>query len=132
MPRGIVGLPPSGLLPPVPRNIGSPVRPKPSIPCATDGGAPAGAPASAPGGAPGDYGIADLSDGLNGKTIRPLPTQGYDEYGEGAPALHRDDGTFTADWRQEFRHDGKSHDESRENICKEHPEERWCKMFLRY
>uniref|UniRef100_A0A7S1AUN6 Uncharacterized protein n=1 Tax=Noctiluca scintillans TaxID=2966 RepID=A0A7S1AUN6_NOCSC len=61
------------------------------------------------------------------KRGRPLPEQGYDEH-SGGDVEHENTWTASSDWGKEWpRHGAKA---SEEEICKEHPENSWCKLLL--
>lgn len=84
--------------------------------------APAAAPAAAPASAPPP--VTDLD-----KKIRPLPKDGYNEYG--GDVMHEDGDTLIADWRAEHPMTDETHDESYTRICKDNPNLDWCKLYLK-
>lgn len=90
---------------------------------AAPGGGPAGAPAPAAAPAP------MAPTGMD-KTIRALPAQGYNEY-DPTQVEHQDFSTMTHDWRTEWPQSHMDEAETTEQICKEHPEHLWCKLYLK-
>jgi hypothetical protein len=70
---------------------------------------------------------ASASVGGLDKRLRPLPEQGYDEHSD-VNVEHENIWTASSDWRKEWPRHGA--DASEEEICKQHPENSWCKLLL--
>jgi len=64
------------------------------------------------------------------KVGRPLPSQGYDEHSK-RMVEHKDDETWTGDWRKEWPSVSEEEMESILRICKDHPKNIWCNRFER-
>lgn len=67
-------------------------------------------------------------DGLSMDASMPLPSQGFDEFSDGAPAAHTDGVTMTSDWREEFGEAGHELT-SVKSICDQNPNHAWCKLM---
>lgn len=59
------------------------------------------------------------------KKGRPLPSQGYNEYGDGEVVEH-DNSTATADWQKEFGSWSGRRDVYA--ICRDFPDNEWCRL----
>jgi hypothetical protein len=58
---------------------------------------------------------------------RLLPAQGYNEHMEGAPVRHANYYTYVSDWQNEFPDMPHPEKITMAKICKEHPDNAWCK-----
>lgn len=88
--------------------------------------APAAAPAMSPAAAPAPAPTSSEDFFKYGKEGRALPEQGF----HGDLVEHPDQDTQTSDWQQEFG-PNSGHRTYRE-ICAERPNNRWCKIHLKY
>jgi hypothetical protein len=75
------------------------------------------------------------SDTLDPTTLdmdakRPIPDQGYSEFGNGGPGVFHDNYyTWVGDWQGEFPEMSDSEKETLSTICKLHPDNTWCQRF---
>lgn len=69
-------------------------------------------------------------DNAFNKVGRPLPSQGYDEHSR-RMVEHKDSETATSDWREEWPEVSESELESIWRICKDRPNNIWCRRFER-
>lgn len=62
---------------------------------------------------------------------RPLPEDGLSEAMTGPPVKHDNYYTWVSDWQDEFPLDlnSASEDSTMARICKEHPQNQWCRKF---
>mmetsp|Transcript_48936 Transcript_48936/g.137694 ORF Transcript_48936/g.137694 Transcript_48936/m.137694 type:complete len:277 (+) Transcript_48936:129-959(+) len=58
-----------------------------------------------------------------------LPDQGFNEHSTGN-VEHKDAETYTGDWGKEWPMSHETEGETRERICREHPELTWCDLYL--
>lgn len=66
---------------------------------------------------------------LNKDGERALPAQGYNEHMNGPPVKHENYYTYVGDWQGEFPEMTHSEEVTMDKICKEHPDNSWCKRF---
>jgi len=70
-------------------------------------------------------------DDLNKEVGDGQPPQGYNEYGPG-PVKHIDMETESQDWGGEWPMQDESEKESISRICKEHPNNSWCRRYKKH
>lgn len=66
---------------------------------------------------------------LDMDAMRPLPDQGYNEHMTGGPVNHENYYTWVSDWQGEFPEMDASEKSTLARICRDHPENSWCRKF---
>lgn len=74
-------------------------------------------------------GSAQDPGSLDMDSQRPIGDQGYSEHSSGPPVFHENYYSWVGDWQKEFPHMADNEEETLASICREHPDNSWCKRF---
>lgn len=87
--------------------------------------APAPAPQAAPAAGPGGIVL-----GID-KKAKPLPEQGYNDFGHPLVGPYEDGEHHSKDWRKEWPQAHGDYDDSVMAACKKNPKLQWCKLYMK-